>query len=349
MPSSTSSSSLRPAALIGLIGAIILMSGWEAWWRSDGSVPGYRNSEGLWAIERRRINDGEGDKTVITGSSRIFFDTQLDVWQRESGERPIQLALEGTSPAALMEDLVDDLDFTGTLIVGISPGLAFSGYEYRGEAFERFREETPTQWMGQQISMLVEPWLAFYQSDYSLFTVIKRQPWPEREGVFVERDVRRLAIYSRDRNARMYEKVETDEAYAQIAKEIWAQGFVPIDERSEEELKGALENRNKQIERIVSAANALQERGIEVVFVRNPSEGFYAISDPMYNPRAETWDVIIERTGALGIHWQDHEELQGYWLPEWSHMTGSEADRYTKALYHLIEREKMLRDQVDNR
>ena len=148
MPSSTSSSSLRPAALIGLIVAIILMSGWEAWWRSDGSVPGYRNSEGLWAIERRRINDGEGDKTVITGSSRIFFDTQLDVWQKESGERPIQLALEGTSPAALMEDLVDDLDFTGTLIVGISPGLAFSGYEYRGEAFERFRDETPDAMAG---------------------------------------------------------------------------------------------------------------------------------------------------------------------------------------------------------
>jgi len=349
MPSSTSSSNLRPAALIGLIAAIVLMSGWEAWWRSDGSVPGYRNSEGLWAIQRRRINDGEGDKTVITGSSRIFFDMQLDVWQRESGQRPIQLALEGTSPATLMEDLVDDLDFTGTLIVGISPGLAFSGYEYRGEAFTRFEDETPTQWLGQQISMLVEPWLAFYQSDYSLFTVIKRQPWPERDGVFVERDVRRLAIYSRDRNARMYEKVETDDAYAQIAKEIWAQRFVPIDERSEEELTGALENRNVQIERVVAAANALQERGIEVVFVRSPSEGHYAISEPMYNPRAETWDVIIERTGALGIHWQDHEELQGYWLPEWSHMSGSEADRYTKALYHLVESEKALRDQVDNR
>ncbi len=349
MPSSTSSSSLRPAALIGLIVAIILMSGWEAWWRSDGSVPGYRNSEGLWAIQRRRINDGEGDKTVISGSSRIFFDMQLDVWQRESGQRPIQLALEGTSPASLMEDLVDDMDFTGTLIVGISPGLAFSGYEYRGEAFKRFEAETPTQWLGQQISMLVEPWLAFYQSDYSLFTVIKRQRWPERDGVFVERDVRRLAIYSRDRNARMYEKVATDEAYSQIAKEIWAQGFVPIDERSEEELTGGLENRNKQIERLVAAANALQERGIEVIFVRSPSEGHYAISEPMYNPRADTWDVVIERTGALGIHWQDHEELQGYRLPEWSHMSGSEADRYTKALYHLVESEKTLRDQVGNR
>ena len=58
----------------------------------------------------------------------------------------------------------------------------------------------------------------------------------------------------------------------------------------------------------------------------------------MVNPRAETWDVLIEKTGAVGIHWLDHEELQGFYLPEWSHMTGSEADRYTKALYHVIQR-----------
>jgi hypothetical protein len=334
---------MRPAALIALVVAMVLMGGWEAYWRSDGSVPGYRNSEGLWAIERRRINDGEGDKTVITGSSRIFFDTQLDVWEEESGQRPIQLALEGTSPATLMESLVDDLDFTGTLIVGVSPGLAFSGYEYRGGAFMRFEEETPTQWLGQQISMFVEPYLAFYQSDYSLFTVIKRQPWPAREGVVSFSDVRRLAIHTKDRNARMYEKVETEEAYAEIAKAIWAEGFVPIEDRSEEELTQGLENRNNQIERVVAAANSLQERGIEIIFVRNPSEGHYAMSEPMYNPRAETWDVLIERTGALGIHWEDHVELQGYWLPEWSHMTGSEADRYTKALYHLIQRENALR------
>jgi hypothetical protein len=142
----------------------------------------------------------------------------------------------------------------------------------------------------------------------------------------------------------LYEKVATDKAYADIAKEIWAEGFVPIEERTEEELKEGLENRNKQIERVVAATNSLQERGIEIIFVRNPSEGHYAISEPMYNPRAETWDVLIERTGALGIHWEDHEELQGYWLPEWSHMTGSEADRYTEALYNLIQREKTLRD-----
>jgi len=326
---------------------IAMMGGWEAYWRSEGSVPSYRNDEGLWSIQRRRIDNGEGDKTVIAGSSRMLFNTQLDVWETETGERPIQLALEGTSPVSLLEDLADDPDFTGTLVVGVAPGLFFSGFEYRGSAFKRYKTESPTQWLGKQISMLVEPYLAFYHFDYSLFTVIKRQAFPEREGYDFEMDVRRLATYGKDRNARMWAKVENDPDYAELAKEIWADGFVPVEERDEEWLKNSLDKRNKQIERAVTATKKLQDKGVEVIFVRSPAEGHYAISEPMYNPRAETWDVLIERTDGLGIHWMDHEELQGYWLPEWSHMSGSEADRFTKALVQVIDRERAKRESQE--
>lgn len=354
MPSSTSSSdrydrslpvkSQRSAALLGLLVMIAMMSGWEMYWRSEGSVPSYRNSEGLWAIQRRRIDNGEGNKTVLAGSSRVLFDTQLDAWEHETGERPIQLALEGTSPVTLLEDLAEDPDFNGTLIVGVAPGLFFSGFEYRADAFKRFKNESPAQWLGQRLSMLVEPYLAFYHYDYSLFTVIKRQPFPVREGHDFEMDVRRLSTYGKDRATRMWAKVEEDPEYAKLAQRIWADGFIPIEERDEEWLKESLENRNKQIERAVAATKKLQEKGVEVIFVRNPAEGHYAISEPMYNPRAETWDVLIEKTGAIGIHYMDHEELQGYWLPEWSHLSGSEADRYTKALVHVIERERSKRE-----
>ena len=65
---------------------------------SFGATPGYRNSNGAWAEQRRRIDTGEGGKTVLIGSSRVMFDVQLPVWERIAGERPIQLAIEGTSP-----------------------------------------------------------------------------------------------------------------------------------------------------------------------------------------------------------------------------------------------------------
>src|SRR3546814_10958116 len=67
------------------------------------------------------------------------------------------LALEGTSPVAVLEGLADEPKFTGKLIVGVAPGLFFSGYEYRRPAIDRFHKETPAQWMGQRLSLLIEP------------------------------------------------------------------------------------------------------------------------------------------------------------------------------------------------
>src|SRR3546814_14059102 len=91
-------------------------------------------------LYRSRIDHGEGDGWVFTGSSRVLFDLQLDAWQRLDGRRPIQLALEGTSPVAVLEGLADEPKFTGQLIVGVAPGLFFSGYEYRRPAIDRRSE-----------------------------------------------------------------------------------------------------------------------------------------------------------------------------------------------------------------
>ena len=76
-----------------------------------------------------------------------------------------------------------------------------------------------------------------------------------------------------------------------------------------------------------------------------PSQGYYAeLREPQYTPRAENWDVLIERSGAIGLHWADHEEMQGYTLPEWSHMSAADATEFTPKLYRLVERELARRE-----
>src|SRR5690242_19609990 len=74
-----------------LVLTTLMLAGWELYWRDFGATPGYRNSNGEWAEQRRRIDQGEGDRTVLIGSSRVLFDVQLPVWERIAGERPIQL------------------------------------------------------------------------------------------------------------------------------------------------------------------------------------------------------------------------------------------------------------------
>jgi len=338
---------LGHSAVLALLVLIVLMLGWEAWVRNEGVTPGYRNSNGQWAEQRRRINADAGDGWVFIGSSRVLFDMQLAVWERLDGRRPLQLALEGTSPVAILEGLADDEDLTGKLIVGVAPGLFFSGYEYRRPAIDRYQQESPTQWFGFKVSQQAEPHLAFYTLDFSLATILRRQPLPHRQGVEFDLDVRKLSNMERDRNTRLWDKVYMDEAYRELAKTIWAQNWMPLAELPEPVRERILESRTRQLDRAITATAKLQAKGVEVIFVQMPYEGHYATSENDIAPRQLTWDILIEQTGALGLHFQDHEEMQGYWLPEWSHMTGSEADRFTEAFYSLVQRELAARQAAE--
>jgi hypothetical protein len=159
--------------LVAVVLAALLLAGWEAYWRNFGATPGYQNSDGMWALQRGRIDRGEGDATVLIGSSRVLFDVQLPVWQRLSGERPIQLALEGTSSLFTLEDLAADPNFTGRLLVGIAPDIFFSGRGRRASVVKYFHHESPAQRVGQWLSMhLVEPAFAFDDPDFALSTVV---------------------------------------------------------------------------------------------------------------------------------------------------------------------------------
>jgi hypothetical protein len=67
-----------------------------------------------------------------------------------------------------------------------------------------------------------------------------------------------------------------------------------------------------------------------------PSGGpFLAYENRLY-PRARTWGALLAATGAPGIHFEDYPQLQGYELPEWSHMTLPEGERFTAALHRIV-------------
>lgn len=328
-----------------LLGALalflLLMAGWEWYWRAFGATPSYRNSNGAWAEQRRRIDTGEGGKTVLIGSSRILFDVQLPVWEDATGERPIQLALEGTSAVPALEDLAADPAFTGRLVVGVAPDLFFSGFAYRGEAISHFHKQGPSQRSGHWLSKhLLEPYFAFYDPDFALATVVRRQDWPLRPGEHRSTLVRKLMVQdSGDRNTHMWRKVEVDTQYRALARSIWAEEFSGPPPPMMDTPEKARKLMETQIERATKAIATLRARGVRVVFVRPPSAGEYYAFEQKILPRARTWDVLLQRTDTPGIHFEDYPQLQGYELPEWSHLAAADARRFTTALAPLVERE----------
>ncbi|HET6432727.1 hypothetical protein [Dyella sp.] len=318
--------------------ALLLLGGWEWRWRAFGVTPAYANSDGQWAMQRRRIDNGEGHGTVLIGSSRTLFDVQLPVWQQMTGERPIQLALEGTSALPVLEDLAGDPNFTGRLLVGVTPSLFFSGFAYRGAAIRKAPRESPSQRIGTWLSMrLFEPYLAFDGNDFALATVIKRQPWPVRAGTHPRREVRKLANFDYDRNGRMWSKLVTDPSYRELARGIWLQQInAPPPPGFETPAKaGAIAQ--QQIARAVAAVAKLRARGVRVVFLRAPVTGPYYAFEQRVAPRAQSWDVLLQRTGAPGIEFSDYPQLQGLEQPEWSHLSEPAARQFTAALVPLVQ------------
>ncbi len=327
-----------------LLGALVLflrlMTAWEWHWRAFGATPGYRNSDGAWAEQRRRINNGEGDKTVLIGSSRMLFDVQLPDWERVTGERPIQLALEGTSPLPMLEDLAADPDFTGRLVMDTTPTSLFLGMSGRRSAVvPYYHEQSPSQRSGHWLSRrFLEPWFAFYDPDFALPVVVRRQAWPNRPGLPPRILVRKLSVQEIDRNTRMWEKTERDPAYQALTRRVWqVQLGLPLPPTVNTEAKRA-KLREEMIGRIAVAVDKLRARGVRIVFVRPPSSGLWAAHETRLTPRKDTWEALLQRTGVPGIHFEDHPQLQGDTLPEWSHVSAADAPRFTAALAPMVER-----------
>jgi hypothetical protein len=323
-----------------LLGAVALLAlavgGWEWYWRDYGVRPSISNTFGLWAIQRRRIDAGEGDATVLVGDSRLYFDTRLPVWERLDGRRPIQLCFEGTTGLIVLEDLAADPKFTGRVLFGVSPDVFFSGNTFRAGAIGYTHNESPSQRIGQWLSMhFIEPYLAFDDPDYALQAVLARQPWPVR--VPQRLAVRKLSEREGDRNAFLWSKVETDPQYRAIARNTWLNRLQRWDDDPPPEQ--VLKTEKEQIERSAKAVDALRARGAKVLFVRMPSIGPYIEYENRKFPRARAWAGLLAATGAPGIHFEDYPELQGFELPEWSHIRYPDTERFTEALYRIIRRD----------
>jgi len=317
----------------------LLLAAWEIKWRMYGATPGYRNSNGEWADQRRRIDAGEGGATVLIGSSRTLFDVQLPVWEKITGERPIQLAIEGTSPVPMLEDLARDPAFTGRLLVGVAPQQFFGAFAVRADVVPYYHKQGPSQRSGNWLSKhLVEPYFAFDDPDFALAALVRRQPWPARPGLRARSDVRKLSVQEADRNSHMWSKLETDPAYRAIVQDRWRQMFdAPLPKMETPEKAQALID--EQIARAAGAVAELRKRGVEVLFVRAPSAGPFRDYELRVFPRERTWDVLLARSGAPGIHFEDYPEMQGYLLPDWSHLAKADAERYTAALATIVQRD----------
>ncbi len=331
----------RGITVIVVVVVIAAACAWEFYCRSIGYGPTLNDNEDLWTINRQRIKP---ESVVIIGDSRGWYDLDLDELQKGLGKRPVQLAMGGGCAYPVLADLAADKTFHGTIICSFVPWLFFAPpgtppMERGEKAVRRSHTQTPAQCASQYFAMPLEEHVAFLkQEELTLDDLLKRLPIPNRPGARVPP---RLPPYfgtlDRERRARMTEECARPGSELQKRiQQIWLPLFTPPPPPSYiptdvfmAKMKDAIEKRARDT---IAAVEKLRARGGKVVFVRLPVTGGLKALEDKTTPRNQTWDPLLQGTGAPGIYFEDFPELAGFNCPEWSHLSAGDSVEFSKRL-----------------
>ncbi|MDB5452742.1 MAG: hypothetical protein JWO33_1320, partial [Caulobacteraceae bacterium] len=158
-----------------------------------------------------------------------------------------------------------------------------------------------------------------------------RQELPLRQGQrprFV--DPYKLGVAKADRNSEMWSRVLTDTAYRERAARIWGPLLSPPPGAPPPPPPPVV------IAGVARDIAAIRARGGDVVFVMHPQAGFLAEWEKKL-PRPVFWDALLAGTQSAGVNYQDYPQLQGFRIPELSHMHPRDAEVYTARLSALVD------------
>jgi len=295
------------------------------------------NSEIAWSDEKLRA---AGAPVAIVGDSRILFDTDLDRFEALTGVRPIQLAIHGTSALTLLENMADDKDFKGVLIVGLADTMFFQPFDGYGGYVKKWHEfRAPYRLVSTEIDHALQRRIAFLDSNYRLSVVAHRLDPDFRAGVEGPKDdIWKLQEVGEHRATHMWDRVEYDPAWRARTRWAW-KGF-------KENFPYTPQLIAKGQARAKVAVDKIRARGGDVVFIRPPSAPQLRVNEEAQVPRTKGWDVILRKTHSVGVHADDlPAAVQGLELPEWSHLSRRCStvftDAYVRRLGELTPRLKL--------
>ncbi|MEO2049785.1 MAG: hypothetical protein ABGX16_24770 [Pirellulales bacterium] len=234
------------------------------------------------------------------------------------------LAISGSSPMAVLENLACDEEFVGTVICSIF-----------GSRF------LPMRWESQR------PHVAYYEEEWSAslrFSVDVDVLLEERLNLLHERfsyqvlwselfGISRYLQYGLLRADRFMES-RPDKYFLERAKE---QGRIVAEREAVPQPVGRTpEDMEDSYAKVEDSVSKLIRRGCHVVFVRMPTSGWTWKRDQQSYPKNKYWDRFAQQTSAETFHFKDYTSLSGFECPDGSHLDYSDAVRFTRAFAELL-------------
>ncbi len=335
------SKNLAKAGVLCMVIIIAFIACWEMHLRNRGLTVDYDDDESLWADKRDMVYEPSDKATVFIGSSRNKYDIDIPTWKRLTGEKVIQLSSVGSTPLPVLDNLANDKNFKGKLIVDVTEILFFSLAPPNSESPNKniawYKKRTPAQWFSFKVNHLLESQFVFLDKDhFSLSALLNKIKITNRPGVFVFPDFPlEFERVSFDRQNYMTEKFVADTTLQNKVKDIW--DFfrkITLDPPlSGQKLDSLLNTVKIDVDKI-------KARGGQVLFIRTPSSGPFLMGETMGYPRPKYWDRLLSVTNCQGIHFQDYPAIAHFQCPEFSHLKPADAIIYTKTLIDILQKEK---------
>lgn len=333
------SNHFRKAGLFAFLISLIALISWEIHLRNKGNKVSYDDNEALWASKRAMVYDPQDKATVFIGSSRIKYDLDISTWYAITGNRAIQLSNVGSNPRLVLEDLANDENFKGKLIIDVTEDIFFSEAAfYDGKTKKKiayFKALTPTQRFSFLVNHFLESQFVFLdQNNFSISAMLdKAQILPPRPEVFPGLYFPMgFTLSNFERQSYMTPDFVADTSQHNAVSGVWAYG---LKQRSK--FKLPTEKLDAIFNSVKRDVDKIKARGGQVLFVRPPSSGPYWEAEMKGFPRAAYWDRLLKTTGCQGIYFKDYPATADFICPEWSHLTPADAVIYTKNLIQILE------------
>jgi hypothetical protein len=333
------SKNLVKAAVLTLILVIASIGSWEFYLRNKGINIAYDDGKELWSDKRAMVYEEADKATVLIGSSRHKYDIDIDTWKSLTGDHPVQLAMEGQSPLPVLDDLANDKNFKGKLIVDVTEILFFSTSPHNTtepkDRLAYYNKRTPAQRASFEVNHVLESKFVFLDKDYlSLNALLDELPIPKRKGLFTlpwgcPMDFGRITF---DRQNKMTDRFLSDTNIQNKVKGLW-----DFYRKNTFEPPASGAKLDSILATVKSDVDKIKARGGQIIFVRSPSSGPFLMGEKMGYPRERYWEKILAVTGCPGIYFEDYPAIAHFVCPEFSHLKPSDAIIYTKNLVQILE------------
>ena len=326
------------AALLAAIVVSATFISWEWHLRNQGRGLSYDDSGSLWSDKRKQVYEPIDQATVFIGSSRIKYDLDIATWQNITGDHAIQLANVGSSPRLVLDNLAQDKNFKGKLVIDVTEFLFFSPAPFvdktPAENLDYFKKETPAQKFSFAVNHALESNFFFLdKEEYSLNALLAGTQIPNRPDVYELPDFPAgFTPVTFERQNYMCDEFVKDTNQLNQVKGIWAM-FGKMTEKMPPVPEAAID---AIIASVKVSCDKIKSRGGEIVFVRTPSSGPLRAMEKMAYPRDKFWNKLLAVTGCQGIHFEDYPPISKLECPEFSHLSVPQAVSYTKTLINIL-------------